>query len=384
VLNDWLTDEGITLACGRWDDGAIMEIVPKGKARLMPEAYADRFSGVRELRVQGAAHHLHIDFARLHSIEYTLAPSVCFGFRPALEVRILALGPGGARTGRVTLTIAMSKPYVGDKIHEPTARRYFERLVRHVGERPDLVSLVVGPKLRSDPESDHVLRLLGSAMGRDLRSWDHALAALPHEKAPPSEGRPHSVPVAACKELLGDAIDLKEASLVIFRDRTLVEFKTEGLGGVFEYREGEHTSWQIGRFEEHHCHLALDSVTDVEFSAEPVSCQGGRINYTVWFLVTGGCGNPFRSNGYFSVTLNRPYDGDRPRIEVIEPVFELYRKYQHLPWVKADQGFTDAMGEMATLYGQQRGAAPRRRTWRIGCEDRPRRAVPVAGEMLSN
>ena len=147
----------------------------------------------------------------------------------------------------------------------------------------------------------------------------------------------------SCKALVEEALGLSDASLVIFRDRTLVEFKTEELGGLFEYREGEHTSWQLGRFDSHHCHLALNAVTSVEFSAESVPCQGGRINYTVWFLVSGSCGNPFRSDGYFSVVLNRPYERDSARYEVIGPVFDLYLRYRHNPWVRADAGFLGAL-----------------------------------------
>jgi len=146
------------------------------------------------------------------------------------------------------------------------------------------------------------------------------------------------------ESVLTGAIALKDASLVIFRHGLLVEFKTDGLGpGLTASVEGEHRSWQIGPFEGHHCHLDLAAVRSILFDAEPVSCQGGRVNYTVWFLGEGDCGNPYRSNGLFSVTLNRPYaiDGS-PRGEVIGPVFALYEAHGHEASVRATEGFLNA------------------------------------------
>jgi len=46
---------------------------------------------------------------------------------------------------------------------------------------------------------------------------------------------------------------------------------------LHRYEEAGHVSWQIGDQNDHHCHLSLDSVTRVLFSAKPVSCQGGGL-----------------------------------------------------------------------------------------------------------
>ena len=146
-----------------------------------------------------------------------------------------------------------------------------------------------------------------------------------------------------CVPLLEKALQLPDASLVIFRERTLVEFKTEMLDGVHRYVEHGHVSWQIGGFNDHHCHLSLGAVTRVLFSAEPVSCQGGGINYTAWFLTPGACGNPYRRDGYFSVVLNRPYEGNAPRLEVIGPMLDLYREFCDAPWVAADATFLEIL-----------------------------------------
>lgn len=49
----------------------------------------------------------------------------------------------------------------------------------------------------------------------------------------------------------------------------------------------------------------------------------------------------------FSVTLNSPYAGDRPRGDVIEPVLDLYRRFRSEPWVRADDLFLRVVEEGA-------------------------------------
>ena len=98
-------------------------------------------------------------------------------------------------------------------------------------------------------------------------------------------------------------------------------------------------SIQLGSEDDHHCHLNLQWVDRVLFSAEPVECQGGGLNYTVWFLSAESCGNPYRNNGYFSVVLNRPYAGQVPRLEVIQPVLDLYQQFRNESFVDADEIF---------------------------------------------
>jgi hypothetical protein len=151
-------------------------------------------------------------------------------------------------------------------------------------------------------------------------------------------------PVAVTKSLLAAAIALKEASLVIFRQGVLVEFKTTRLpSDVMESGDGPYRSWQVGAFHGHHCHLDLGAVHTILFDAEPVSCQGGRLNYTVWFLGAAECGNPYRSNGLFSVTLNRPYRPDgSSRRAVIRPIYSLHQSFKHHAMVSASDGFVRA------------------------------------------
>lgn len=151
-------------------------------------------------------------------------------------------------------------------------------------------------------------------------------------------------------ELVRGALALPDASLVIYRARTLIEFRTDRLTeGLTLYREGKHASWQIGAFDDHHCHLDVGAVGEVVFGAEPVSCQRGRINYTVWFLVDDDCGNPYRPRAYFSVTLNRPYDeAGVPRREVVAPMLALGARFEGRQGVSLEPTFSEAMTAFAT------------------------------------
>ncbi|MCU0672716.1 MAG: hypothetical protein MUE69_07970 [Myxococcota bacterium] len=141
--------------------------------------------------------------------------------------------------------------------------------------------------------------------------------------------------------VLRAALDLPDASLVIYRRRTLVELKTDRLSEkLSRWEEDGHVSWQIGAFEDHHVHLDVAAVTAVELDARSTSCQGGRLNYTVWFLVDEDVGNPFRPEGYFSVTLNAPYTADgTPRSEILDAMFALHDRFVGSAGVRITERF---------------------------------------------
>lgn len=333
VVAWWLAQPGVTIACGRWADGAISEFVPRQAAQLLPAVYDGCFAGVRELRLAGQPHHLHVDFGRIHRLSYAVAPSVCLAFKPSFEMRLLMVGAGGAPTDRWLVSLMLESPYVDGQLDASAALRYFQRAAADFRQRPDLVELSIDPAVRSGPVGPLILQALSQAAGTPCE-WGPALASLaPAPAVLNGTDEPPMLP------LLKQALALRDASLVIFRDRTLVEFKTERLDGVHRYEEAGHVSWQIGDQHDHHCHLSLGAVTRVLFSAEPVSCQGGGLNYTVWFLSSGPCGNPYRRDGYFSIVLNRPYSGNAPRLDVIEPVLALFRRFEGEPWVAADETF---------------------------------------------
>ncbi len=331
----WLEQPGVTIACGRWADGAIAEIMPRGHAQLLPARYDGCFSGVRELRLADQPHHLHVDFGRVHALSYAVVPSVCLAFRPSFELRFLMIGPGNAPTDRWAVSIMLAAPYAQGELDRDAVLSFFRRVLHDAVQRPDLVELVVDPAVRAGSMAPQILSLLQAATGQSAEaSWQEAMSAI---CAGPSTFSSEAEPL--CLPVLQQALALRDASLVIFRDRALIEFKTDRLGGLHRYEEQGHVSWQIGALDDHHCHLSLGAVVGVLFSAEPVSCQGGGLNYTVWFLSAGSSGNPYRRDGYFSVVLNRPYTGDAARHEVIDPVLALYRRFRHEPWVQADETF---------------------------------------------
>jgi len=144
------------------------------------------------------------------------------------------------------------------------------------------------------------------------------------------------------EELLGQALSLRDASFVIYREKTLVEFKTDLLREkVTRYEEAGHTSWQIGAFEEHHCHVDLEAIDRVVLDAEPVSCQAGRLNYTIWFEAGAPIGNPYRQRAYFSVTLNAPYSDDgTPKKSVFEPLHSFASRVRGLDFVEETADFS--------------------------------------------
>jgi hypothetical protein len=136
----WLAEPGVTIACGRWAEGAISEIMPMGRATLLPGVYDDCFSGIREVRLDGQPHHLHIDFGRVHAFSYAIAPSVCMAFKPSFEVRLLVIGPGGLPSDRWIVSLMLAAPYKDGVLDHPAIVAFFQRAQRDAAERPDLVA----------------------------------------------------------------------------------------------------------------------------------------------------------------------------------------------------------------------------------------------------
>ena len=351
VIEDWIQDPQTTIACGSWADGAVSEIIPAGGAQLLPSRYDGCFAGIREIRLDDGPHHLHIDLGRVHKVRYTVAPSVCLAFKPALEVRFLITGPGGAPTDRWVLSLMPDCPYREDQLDEAMVHCFIERLRLHAKQAPELVELSIESEVRQSPQGEILLNLMQEATAQPDAGWDDVIQALvPNSNQSPAV----EMMEPPCLPLLRDALALRESSLVIYRERTLVEFQTEKIDGVHRYVEQGHVSWQIGGLRDHHCHLALGAVDRVLFSAEPVSCQGGGLNYTIWFLTSGPCGNPWRRDGYYSVVLNRPYSGNAPRLEVIKPMLDLYLRYCNEPWVEADARFISALEQGVPDRRQQK------------------------------
>ncbi|MEZ5263802.1 MAG: hypothetical protein R2755_18975 [Acidimicrobiales bacterium] len=353
VLTRWTERPSTSIACGSWGDGALAEIVHAGAGRLLPAAYDGCFLGVRELRFDGVDHHIHVDLGRVHTASYAIAPSVCFGGAPSLEVRFLTTGAGGAPTARWSLSAMVTRPYDGATLHADELRWFLDAAVTDLAAGPDATRFDIDPEVRRGPHGEQLRVATAAALGLAAATDWPALASRIEAMAAPGASA-EVTPVVG--ELLAEALALPDAAVVVLRDRLLVELQTERLDGVHRYEEAGHVSWQIGATEDHHCHLALASVTAVQFCAEPSPCQGGRLNYTLWFLVPGDSGNPFRTDGYFSIVLNRPHDGDRARREVIDPMLDLYLRHRHHPWVGADEAFAAAAAHRTTGRSRDRPA----------------------------
>ena len=341
ILRAWLLERDVALMCGRWSDGGIMELVLEEGATLSTAHYSGRFAGLRDVGIPGHRHHMHVDLGCVSRVTYAVTPSICYGLKPSFEVRF-----GGA-SDDAAFAVTLLAPYRAGQVDVERVARYFGLLRHHASRHASLVRFVADD---------------GGHFDANAAAWRAAFACFargaeidPAPTTPEELGRAvrsrYAVHVEAGGEdlppilrVLDEALGLRGASLVIYRARTLVELKTEQLRQrVSVYEEDGHRSWQIGGFHDHHCHLDLDAVTEVHFDAEPVSCQGGRLNWTVWFLGKGDAGNPYRPSAVCSVTLNRPHgdDGARDR-SVVDPVYALYDRVQSLDFVSASAGFTAA------------------------------------------
>ncbi len=85
VISDWLP-QTICIVCGDWKNGAIMEIIPEGNVMLSEAKYDGCFAGMRDILLPGQPHHLHVNLGLFKNIVYEIAPSVCYGYRPAFNV----------------------------------------------------------------------------------------------------------------------------------------------------------------------------------------------------------------------------------------------------------------------------------------------------------
>ncbi len=159
VIEDWIRDPKTTIACGRWADGAVSEITPAGRARLLPARYHGCSAGVREIRLAEGPSHLHIDLGRIHKVCYAVAPDT-------LEVRLLALGPGDTPTGRWSLSLMPGCADRDGGWDEAAVRCFVERMRQHVERAPGLVELSIAPETRQSPQGADLLRWLREAMDR--------------------------------------------------------------------------------------------------------------------------------------------------------------------------------------------------------------------------
>jgi hypothetical protein len=181
ILRSWLDDADLTLFCGHWGNGGIMELLPHGSARLSGPRYAAPFDGLRELRLAGGAHHVHLDLGRLTHAWYVVAPSVCYGYRPSFELRLTStsLEP----LNQFGLGVALTRPYAGCNLRVEPVRRYFRRATEHIDKFPDAVSFMcdrANTRLDTPADWDCIESLLAEAASTFVHSTRSVWTALRH------------------------------------------------------------------------------------------------------------------------------------------------------------------------------------------------------------
>ncbi len=139
IFREWLADPRTMVICGRWEHGSITELLPHGRASLSRQAYDGCFAGLRDLRIDGEDHHIHVDLGRFHRVEYVVAPSVCFQGKPSFEVRFLLTTPAGDPTRDWDLALSLSRPYLGQALNREAVVRFFRRFAEHRRRHADLV-----------------------------------------------------------------------------------------------------------------------------------------------------------------------------------------------------------------------------------------------------
>ncbi len=142
ILRESLADPDVTLMSGCWHDGAVMELIPHGRARLSASRYDGAFAGIRDLSLGGVPHHMHLDLARLRFATYVFAPSVCFGFQPSFELRL-----GNTRqeaVERYGVALSIGQPYRGGQLRLEVLEHYFQRLIDHRARFPGIVEFRAG------------------------------------------------------------------------------------------------------------------------------------------------------------------------------------------------------------------------------------------------
>ena len=162
ILRSWLGDPAVTLFCGNWKQGSVMELLPRGAAELSGPRYEAPFEGVRELRLKGTPHHVHLDFGKLRHARYVLAPSVCYGFRPSFELRLTDKQESGLDVFAVGL--ALSHPYERGRLRVEPVKRYFRRVAEHASAFPGDVSVHCECK-SAPPDRTEDWRRIGEVLG---------------------------------------------------------------------------------------------------------------------------------------------------------------------------------------------------------------------------
>lgn len=143
ILSEWLEVPGITLFCGRWGDGATMELLPSSPPQLTEARYDGCFAGLRDLTISGQSHHIHLDLNQFRYAVYSIEPSVCFGFKPSFELRFSRRMRKNDDTWG--FAVGLRAPYPGGMLDQRSVLGFFSRLAGHARRYPAVTRLRVAP-----------------------------------------------------------------------------------------------------------------------------------------------------------------------------------------------------------------------------------------------
>ncbi len=150
-----------------------MELLPEGRAVLTGPRYPEPFAGLRDIHLAGQRHHLHIDLEKLTSAVYAVSPCVCYGYRPAFEVRFT----DDLESGSFAFSLAVREPYRGDRANRDALVPYFRRMLDHHARFPGVTTF------RADAAG------AGSPAG-----WGDAYACLLEARGTPVRSMPEELP----------------------------------------------------------------------------------------------------------------------------------------------------------------------------------------------
>ncbi len=180
---EWLGEPEICLNVGRYEHGALMELVPRQPASLSTGRYTGRFAGLRDLHLAGELHHAHLDLGCFDEAHYVVSPSVCFAFRPSFEVRLRS----SAREDLSDYGVAVSlyAPYRGAEVNTGRLERYFGFLVSHLRRFPLVTRFSLAQPDEGPGAPDDLARQ--SAWRAVCETVHHAVAAVRPLPIPPPQ-----------------------------------------------------------------------------------------------------------------------------------------------------------------------------------------------------
>jgi len=168
ILREWLSDARVMLVCGDFRHGSVSELLPEGRASLSRPKYNGIFAGLRDVAIEGERHHMHVDLGRVEVVRYAVRPSVCFGFRPSLDIEFMS------RTERA-FALSVDRLYVKTSIDPAACARFVQRYLRHRQAHGERVAFAIEyPAQDAAPAYDVLLDAIEGEARHDTEAADLA------------------------------------------------------------------------------------------------------------------------------------------------------------------------------------------------------------------